>query len=330
MALTARDKNRSLVLFSRTFFLRVAVSGVLIVFSPSSAVATESVTHADLDGKIKGVLGLVSVSIIPNESANAIVVTSGNDDTRFLATQFGGSDSFGDQERAYIEGYFGAARFDPTFLISDGDGATGAIEARWTNLGGTGGLGWNFRLSEEVVLRPIVNLSLAHATSSANLIGEIIGPIDQSDVDFLENGNVNILGYGGSLMIDWQKHKDEYEADLELRFTQIWMETFGGTSFAVRSAATSSTLGAWSRLRLPTSFTVFDLPVRSVSEISASWLIGEQATALGTDWLSSLGVGFELDLESKKWSPASRARFMGRFMMGDGLSGLSIGIGLSF
>lgn len=299
----------------------------LFVIAPPSNLSAQSIETTDVGAQVKGVLGLLGISVIPNESASALTINTADGDTKFLATQFGGSHTFSKGRPIYIEGYIGAARFDPKYLLASDEVVE--IEARWTNVAGTVGIGWDFNLSDELVLRPIVNFSLAHATSSATLIGDIIGPIESEKLDFLKDGSVNAFGYGGSLMLDWHRYRDDYEADLEVRYSNIRLETFGGTSAAVEGASTAASLGAWSRLRIPTGYHAFQRPLRGVGELSASWLIGDQSTTLGAEWLTSLGLGLEADLEAADWSPVARVRVLGRVLLGDGLSGFSVGVGLS-
>jgi len=50
------------------------------------------------------------------------------------------------------------------------------------------------------------------------------------------------VGYGGSLMLDYEHYRETYEIDVEVRLTDIYMESFGSTSEAVKGSAWAQSL----------------------------------------------------------------------------------------
>ena len=140
---------------------------------------------------------------------------------------------------------------------------------------------------------------------------------------------MNAVGYGGSLMIDWERYRPEGEIDLEIRYSHIKLETLDSTSTGVEGKALARSLGVWGRWRAPTGKTVFDRPLRYVLEIAGSNYYGDTGNALGFDRLASFGAGIEFDT-SKYDMIIARTRFVLRYLVGNNVRGTSLGIAVSF
>jgi hypothetical protein len=283
-------------------------------------------TQGSVQDRANGVLGVLGLSVVPNETASALSIqAAGGDDLPFNASQLGGAFTL-EEIPLYLEGFAGIARYDPDFVFDEAD-PTEVIAAKWTSLAGTVGIGWDFHIAREVVLRPILNLSLGHVESDASLAGRTFPGNPESD--FLEEGRLNAYGYGGAVMLDWERYRESYEIDVELRFTHIRLNSFD-SSQAVGGEADATTLGLWSRLRVPTGGTAFGGPVRGVAEFAASRYFGDQTEAIESDYLAQIGGGFEFDFANLDWMPADRTRMMVRFLFGQDLWGFSTGIGITF
>lgn len=70
--------------------------------------------------------------------------------------------------------------------------------------------------------------------------------------------------------------------------------------------------------------------MRAVAEASAGVYLGDQGVVLDSPWLGQLGAGAELDFEAVDWAPISRGRMVGRFLFGEGVTGFSVGLAVSF
>jgi hypothetical protein len=228
----------------------------------------------------------------------------------------------------YLEGNAAFSRYDPTFIATNGT-ETREIPTKWTTLTGTVGVGWDFRLTPELVLRPIVNFTLGHMTSDLSAAVRIIEAETGKEIDFLENGRLNAVGYGGSLMLDYEHYRRDYEIDVEVRYTNIYLQSIPGTSEAVQGSALGQNLNWWSRWRAPIGLTAFHRPVRCVLEFTYSYYFGNQEDILGFNHLVSLGGGLELDVSAYPIF-ITRIRLMARFRFGENVSGYSIGLGISF
>ena len=116
---------------------------------------------------------------------------------------------------------------------------------------------------------------------------------------------------------------------MELRYSAIHLQSYGGTSEAVKGHADSQTANLWARWRAPTGLRILRRPFRYVLEFTHSEFYGDQRGVLGFTNLTSLGAGIEFDTSSYP-VVATRLRFVGRYVFGNNVSGSSLGIAVSF
>jgi hypothetical protein len=150
------------------------------------------------------------------------------------------------------------------------------------------------------------------------------------ELDFLDGGTMNAYGIGGAVMLDWERVREDYEADIELRYTDIRLRTYGNTSPAVQGESSARTANLYMRYRAPTGMHALQRPVRYVLEFSHSRYLGSQADILGFDYLSTVGTGLELDTSAYNPLYITRLRAVLRYVFGHNVSGVSLGLAASF
>jgi hypothetical protein len=281
-----------------------------------------------LQDRTEAALALLSFSVTPDSSAGSLSISSsstGNPDVSL--GQVGAGFTVADSFPLYMEGFLGYSRYDPVFVATNGTDQT-RIPTKWNSVSGTVGLGWDFKLSDHWVLRPILNASLGHLESDLSLAGRLLSHITGREVGFLDKGRMNTYGLGGSLMLDYGISKESYGLDVELRYTWLHLQTFD-TPKVVAGSTDPQTLSIWTRYRWPTGFVVFRRPLRWVLEGSASDYVGDQRDQLGFNFLTTAGGGIELDTTqySQIWT---RSRFVVRYLFGRNVSGASAGISITF
>jgi hypothetical protein len=228
----------------------------------------------------------------------------------------------------YLEGTAAYSRYDPTFVLSDGTNSRD-IPVKWNSLSATGGIGWDFPIAQDLVFRPIFNFSLGTVQSDLKVAGSYLGFQTGKDLSFLDRGRLDAAGLGGSLMLDYERYRPENEIDVELRYTNIYLQSINTSSEAVSGSTSAQTLSLWARWRAPTGLTALDRPFRYVLEFSHTQFLGDLRGAMGFDYLTSLGAGFELDTSKYTWL-TTRWRILGRYKFGDGVQGWSVGFAISF
>jgi hypothetical protein len=300
-----------------------------MLFASSTARSEFTVIGASLQERVNGALAMMQYSVTPDVTSSSLSVSSGEGDTNgVFMTQFGGGFTWSKSFPLYLEGNAAYSRYDPVFIASDGT-VTRPVPLQWNSVVGTVGIGWDFPIAKELVLRPIGNFTLGHVESDISLAGRFIENETGREVEFMKEGRLNAVGYGGSLMLDYEHFREAHDIDVEVRLTNIWLESYGSTSEAVEGSALAQSLGIWTRWRAPTGLRALDRPVRYVLEYAFTRYFGPDGDMLGFNNLNSIGVGIELDASAlDRW--ATRWRLIGRFRFGENVKGWAVGLGISF
>lgn len=285
--------------------------------------------------RANAVLTLMSYMVVPDITASDLNIGTGTGETNELTvTQFGGGATMSDTFPVYLEGALGYSRYDPQFIVSNGT-ETRRVPTKWNSLTTTGGIGWDFPLYRDDaggkwVLRPIANVMLGTMASDVRIGAWVVDRRTNADFDFLDGGRLNAYGLGGSLMLDYERVSKPQDIDIELRYSDMTLQTFANTSRAVEGSARAQNLGLYLRRRAPISdWTLLKSPVRYVLEGAHTQYLGEQRGKLGFNSLSSLGVGIELDSSAYPVF-VTRTRLVARYMFGDDTHGYGVGLAMSF
>ena len=271
---------------------------------------------------------ITGYSLTPDVTTGSLSITDkGGENQNLQMISLGGGDRISANFPLYLEGTIAVNRYNPTF--TDGVGSTSVtVPVHWNGITGTGGIGWDFPLTDSLRIRPIANFMLGHVESDISIAGRYIQNNTGADLQFLNKGRMNAYGAGGSLMLDYEDYKPEREYDVELRYTNIAINTFD-SSAAVQGSADSQSLGLWARARYPTPLSVLERPLRAVFELAHTEFLGQLRGALGFDSLSSVGTGVEID-RSASDPMFSRVRLVFRYQFGQNVRGTSIGLAASF
>jgi len=289
------------------------------------------VLGANVQRQANGVLSLMAYSVVPDLTSSSLSInnaTSGN--PGIVMSQLGGGFTLSRSTPLYLEGSIAYSRYDPTFVASNGTDSR-EVPTRWNTVAGTIGIGWDFPLTadKDLVFRPIFNASIGNVSSDLAVAQFVVNQAIDKSINFLDRGTLNAYGLGGSVMLDWEHYRPEHDIDLELRYTNIHLQTFGGTSAGVTGSATAQTANLYARWRAPTGLHALDRPVRYVLELSHSQYLGSQANVLGFNRLTSLGTGLELDTSAHEVF-VTRVRAVVRYVFGNNVSGVSLGLAASF
>ena len=288
--------------------------------------------HAEdslLQQQVNAALSLMTFTVTPDVTASNLSINNGGGDTSdLLLTQLGGGATMSDGFPIYLEGNLGFSRYDPQFVITRGE-ETNTFPAKWNTLSASGGVGWDFDLSEHWVIRPIANLSLGTVASDLRIADWVFDHKTAKETAFLENGRLNAYGLGGSLMLDYELFSERHDIDAEIRYSYIHLQSFGSTSEVVQGAADAENLSIYLRRRAPTGLEFLSRPVRYVLEGARTEYFGTQRGLLGFNALNSLGAGLEID-SSQYDILISRTRLVDRYMFGENTAGYSLALAVSF
>ncbi|SAL14279.1 hypothetical protein AWB71_00492 [Caballeronia peredens] len=309
------------------------VLAVLLTVASISAGAQGAPDRAFVGANVKryadAVLAIMSYTAVPDVTTSSLSINNGTTgNPGFGQTQLGGGFTLSRTFPLYLEGTVAYSRYDPTFIATDGNEVR-PVPTRWNTVSTTVGVGWDFPITDELRLRPIINGMVGRVATDLRVAQSVFNHVADANLQFLEDGALNAYGVGGSLMLDLEHYREHYEIDVELRATDIYIRSFGGTSEAVQGSATAQQLSLWARWRAPTGLSALDRPVRYVLETAYSHYFGGSAGVLGFNDLASVGVGLELD-SSRYPVIVTRTRAMVRYVFGNNVHGVSFGFAMSF
>nr|WP_130391737.1 hypothetical protein [Cupriavidus agavae] len=311
-----------------------ALSALLVLACLATAAPAQAqfrIAGANVQKQANGVMALMAYSVVPDLASSSLSINNASSgDPGIMMSQLGGGFTVSKSFPVYLEGAIAYSRYDPTFVASDGTESR-QIPTRWNTVSGTVGIGWDFPLTEnkELVFRPILNGSIGNVSSDLAVATFVVERAIDQQINFLDKGSLNAYGLGGSVMLDWEHYRPEHDIDLELRYTNIHLRTFGGTAAGVTGSATAQTANLYARWRAPTGLRALDRPVRYVLELSHSQYLGSQANVLGFNRLTTLGTGLELDTSAHEVF-VTRIRAVVRYVFGNNVSGVSLGLAASF
>jgi hypothetical protein len=282
-----------------------------------------------IEKRVHGVLSLMGYSLTPDVTTGSLSISdTKTSNPAFNLTTLGGGFTLSQDTPLYLEGTAAFNRYDPTFVASDGVQSR-SLPVKWSSFSATGGIGWDFPITAELKFRPMLNISIGQVASDVSVASRILDRKTNYELDFLERGKLNAIGYGGSLMLDYEHYREDYEIDVEVRYTQILLRTTDATANFAQGSAVSRSAGFWSRWRAPTGLTLLDRPLRYVLEATHSRWMGDEAKVLGITYLTALGAGIEID-SSKYPVWITRTRLVARYVFGSNVTGVSIGLACSF
>jgi hypothetical protein len=228
----------------------------------------------------------------------------------------------------YLEGSMAYMTYQSEFGTLNSKGESATIQNNWSSLAGTAGLGYDFELTPNLVVRPILKLALGRLDPQFEILGQPINPRADPRKDLDNFKQLNAVGIGGAVELHYNLKRDENQYDADLRYTNLELKTFN-SSPGVTGRTNASALSFLGRYRTPTGATLMDRSVRYVFEVTSALFLGDQRYALGFNSLNTVGFGFELDTRADLPYDA-RTRLVARYAFGDNVQGFSIGLAFSF
>lgn len=318
--------QHELHLFARCLY---ALLFVIAAISQRAAAQQFDVSTKSIKSNADSALALLSFAVVPDLTTSFLKIRQpASDATSLQMTQFAGGFSLGKSLPLYVEGGVSYMRYDPAFVATNGTDQRN-VPLRWNNFAATGGVGWDFPVTRDLVFRPIVNVALGQVTSDISLGSRLLSWKSDGAINFFDGGKMNAYGLGGSAMLAYFVRRADHEFEAEGRYTNIRLQTFGDTSQVVQGSADAITQSFYVRYRAPTGIQIFERPLRYVIEGAHTNYLGDQRGALGFDRMSSIGSGIEFDSSAYDLF-VTRVRLVYRFAFGNNVRGHALGLAVSF
>ena len=267
-------------LFSKPHLLLFAALFIVGIGYAQAQSAFYNAANNYLKKRADAFMTITGYSLTPDVTTGSLSIrNNGGDNSDLQMISLGGGDRISANLPLYLEGTLAVNRYNPAFTDGIANSSV-TVPVHWNSITGTGGIGWDFPITDQLRFRPIANVMLGHLESDLSIASRVIQNQKGVDLQFLNGGRMNSYGLGGSVMLDYENYKPEQEIDIELRYTNIPVQTFD-TSTAVQGSADSQSLALWARSRIPTPITLLDRPLRAVFELAHTEFLGDLRGALG-------------------------------------------------
>ncbi|WP_237215521.1 hypothetical protein [Falsiroseomonas oryziterrae] len=322
--------------------LAACVIASLLLAAPAVAQQQPTTRLADflrdrLDAQTRLALGVQSLTVLPDGAASDIQLSrsaGSTEKTGLLLGQLGTGFTWSEDFPLYLEGYLGYARYNPRFVLTR-DEESRRLSVAWNSVSATVGVGWSFAVTDRLQIRPVVNASLGYVSNDLALGAELLEFLTGIDLEFLKQAQAATGGIGGAIVLAWYDYRAAWEFEVEVRLSQMNLRTLPVYSRGLDVRENTRTATLWARYRVPIGWEAWGRPVRWVFETyHTEFLTDTQKRVLGADRLTRLGTGIEVDVG--RWELGAfginlnRVRLMGNVITGEGISGYSVGIGMSF
>src|SRR5689334_4104043 len=144
-----------------------AVVSSVVCAVAQAQVLGRAVLGTNVQKLANGIVGVMSYTVAPDVTTSSLAInnsSAGNAD--LTLSQVGGGFTWSKSLPLYLEGNAAYARYDPVFVVSDGADRR-RLPTKWNSFSATGGIGWDFSIAPNWVLRPIFNFTLGRVLSDA-------------------------------------------------------------------------------------------------------------------------------------------------------------------
>ncbi len=233
--------------------------------------------------------------------------------------------------RLYVEGVLGYGKYSRTTSdIYSGlmPGMETSIDSDSTTLGGLVGIGAEFRLIEGLTLTPIVNAGLAYIKNDV----DYGGPGADTSAAILDGLAFNWDGWtatgGGAFRINWVRPLGKgYKLETVGRYDIRWTDTFNTDSSAQEFSSRFQLLMLRTDITGPTGMTPFDRTL--YWRVLAGYRHFLEGSLYDIQNIVLLGGGLEYDV-TDMLPVGTRLTVKGGVILGENISGYTLGAGLSF
>ena len=131
------------------------------------------------------------------------------------------------------------------------------------------------------------------------------------------------------MSLDHERPLGDDLVDLRLKFAQTFAQTVWSADPRFTGDTVNSTINANAVYKHDTGVEIRGFPLLVTGLAGFNAFLGDQQDGLGFAWFAEYGGGLELDLGAAE-SAVKRARMRVTGIAGDGVTGISVGIGIGF
>lgn len=267
-------------------------------------------------------------TVVPDLTTSSLSISNAaTGNPNLTMSQLAGGFTWSEEFPLYLEGGFAYSLYDPVFVFSNGQESL-EVPLKWSSVMLTGGIGWSFPVVEHLSIRPIVNLAYGRVDSELRLNPRQRERALYTELNLEVHSRLDAVGYGGSLMVDYESHQAARDIDLEWRFSYVTLTNTSHTGNFAKGSSDAVSTSTFARWRAPTGMRWLDGSLRYVLEAAHTAFLGDRVDAIGFDALSSVGGGFEVKRSDDH--TITHARLVARYRLGENVEGIALGISVGF
>lgn len=230
----------------------------------------------------------------------------------------------------YVEGtiaYLDATETVPFTLVP---GATTEAVVDIKTYSFLGGVGAEFELGENTVIRPMVLAGYSHVSDEATATGPLAATLLQAGRGIAFDITIDSALFGAAVEV---QHTEALANDINfdgtIRYNQIFDTVFSASDPSLEGSGTFGVFTASAEIDGPTSLTFFNRELRWIAFVSSTYLPGDAGDALGFPFFFEAGAGVEIvDRDVVSWLEG--VSFRGSAIIGPDVTGWTAGGALEF
>lgn len=234
----------------------------------------------------------------------------------------------------YVEFTGGYIHGRENAIVSDRGYAAAGARVTYDVVTALSGVGLDIPVLEylggKTIIRPIFLAGYTRIESDARFSGVAAPVLAQVTRGMLTNVSLDSLLIGGAVAALHERDLGrQMTLQVGLRFNQIADIGLSASDPAFNITNGFSVATASVELKGPTGFEVGSLSVRWIAFASGTWVLGQNSDALGFSRFAELGEGLEF-ADGQLLPGVSAVSLRGSGIVGDGVTGWSVGVKVSF
>jgi hypothetical protein len=202
---------------------------------------------------------------------------------------------------------------------------------RFNTFTGLAGVGLDIPLGSLTVVRPILLAGYARIDSDTHFQGPNAAVFQAATRGILSDVQIDSILLGGGLMLEHTRELGpESSLTANLRYNQITDINYSASDRSLESTNRFSASTVRVEARGPTGLMMLNYPLRWIAFTGGTWMMGRHRNALGFNTFAELGGGIELADRDLLRGVVEGVSLRGSALVGERVTGWSLGLSLSF
>lgn len=192
------------------------------------------------------------------------------------------------------------------------------------------GGGVSIPLSKGTTFRPILLLGYSRVADDSDTSGVLKEVLDASASGIIYNVEINSLITGGAAELRHQRSlTSDTGLEAHIRYNHVLSSVLSASDSSLEQSNDFGVLTANAEINTRTGLTLFSRDLHVLGSLGGTYFPGEQGAQLQSDFYYEVGGGVEIK-ENGLIQGVEGFELFGRYILGDDVTGYSIGLSLTF